>query len=130
MKLPGLIIILKSNKILLACIVLLAIFTIGAVSACDENITESDNDILSIDSGDENVIEKSAGDFCELTDLVNQTASGKTLYLDKDYVTQKILELYGDGDKTDEMLKKMSANEIDRGFLNRDENTEENAGEE
>ena len=86
MKLQGLIIILKSNKILLACIILLAIFTIGAVSAADENITESDNDILSIDSADENVIEKSAGDFSELTDLVNQTASGKTLYLDKDYV--------------------------------------------
>ena len=80
------IIILKSNKILLACIILLAIFTIGAVSAADENISESDNDILSIDSADENVIENSAGDFSELTDLINQTAGGKTLYLDKDYV--------------------------------------------
>ena len=58
--------------------------------------------------------------------IVNKTEETSTLiqaaeYLDKDYVTEKILNMYGDGDKTEDMLKKMSADEIDRGFLNREE---------
>ena len=61
----------------------------------------------------------------EITNLI-QSAE----YLDKEYVTKKILELYGDGDKAEEMLEKMASEEVDRGFLNRKEETEENEGEE
>lgn len=35
-------------------------------------------------------------------------------YLTPDYITSKVLEILGDGDKADEMLKQMSADEIDR----------------
>lgn len=40
-------------------------------------------------------------------------------YLDKQYVTEKILSILGDADKTEEVLKRMSEEEVDRGFLNR-----------
>lgn len=61
--------------------------------------------------------------------IVNKTEEATNLiqaaeYLDKEYVTEKLLDLYGDGDKAEDMLKKMAENEIDRGFLNRDENQE------
>lgn len=43
-------------------------------------------------------------------------------YLDQDYVTQKILELFGDGDKAEEMLKRMDEQTMNRiGGLNIDE---------
>lgn len=35
-------------------------------------------------------------------------------FLDQEYVTRKILELFGDGDKANEMLEKMAADEIER----------------
>ena len=35
-------------------------------------------------------------------------------FLDQEYVTRKMLELFGDGDKADEMLEKMAADEIER----------------
>jgi len=35
-------------------------------------------------------------------------------YLEEDYVTEKILTLFGDGDKVEEVLKKMSDNELNR----------------
>ena len=35
-------------------------------------------------------------------------------FLDQEYVTRKILELFGDGDKADEILEKMAADEIER----------------
>lgn len=54
--------------------------------------------------------------------LVNQTEEIQNLvaagaYLPSDYVTTKILTLLGDADKADELIKQMSADEIDRGFL-------------
>jgi hypothetical protein len=35
-------------------------------------------------------------------------------YLPSDYITTKILEIMGDGDKTEDILKQMQADEIDR----------------
>lgn len=43
-----------------------------------------------------------------------QTVILAAQYLDADYVTGKILSLLGDGDQTEEMLKKMSANSVER----------------
>lgn len=68
--------------------------------------------------------------------IVNKTEEATNLiqaaeYFDKEYVTEKLLNLYGDGDKAEDMLQKMAENEIDRGFLNREEpKPEENEGEE
>lgn len=61
--------------------------------------------------------------------IVNKTEEETNLiqaaeYLDKEYVTKKLLELYGDGDKAEDMLQKMASDEVDRGFLNRDEEDE------
>jgi len=47
----------------------------------------------------------------EITNLV-----AAATYLDSDYVTRKILTILGDADKADEMLEKMAADEIDRGY--------------
>lgn len=51
--------------------------------------------------------------------LVNVEETVQTLvqsaqYLPSDYVTTKILEVFGDGDKTDDILKQMSEDEIQR----------------
>ena len=35
--------------------------------------------------------------------------------LDEDYVTEKILTLLGDGDKAEEIIKRMTADELERG---------------
>lgn len=43
-----------------------------------------------------------------------QTVVSAASYLSEDYVTEKILTVLGDGDKAEEMLKEMSADEIDR----------------
>lgn len=45
-------------------------------------------------------------------EITNLVAAGA--YLEPDYVTKKILTILGDGDKAEEMLRTMSANEIDR----------------
>ena len=41
-------------------------------------------------------------------------------FLDREYVTRKILELFGDGDKADEILEKMAAEELERAQEARD----------
>lgn len=46
----------------------------------------------------------------ELVQVVLQAAQ----YLDSDYVTSKILELLGDGDKADDMIKKLNADSMQR----------------
>ena len=33
-------------------------------------------------------------------------------FLDQEYVTRKILELFGDGDKADEVLRRIAENEV------------------
>lgn len=38
-------------------------------------------------------------------------------YLSADYVTTKILDVLGDGDKAEDILKQLAAEEIDRGFV-------------
>lgn len=43
-----------------------------------------------------------------------QTLVSSASYLPEDYITTKILEVLGDGDRADEILKQMSADEIDR----------------
>ena len=35
-------------------------------------------------------------------------------FLSQEYVTRKILELLGDGDKADEIIEKMAADEVER----------------
>lgn len=35
-------------------------------------------------------------------------------FLNQDYVTRKVLELFGDGDKADDILKQMAADELAR----------------
>lgn len=45
-------------------------------------------------------------------------------YLDREYVTQKILEMFGDGDKAEEMLQKIADNEIE-GFNGDGDDSEE-----
>lgn len=47
----------------------------------------------------------------EITNLV-----AAATYLDSEYVTRKILTLLGDADKADEMLDKMAADEVARGY--------------
>lgn len=47
----------------------------------------------------------------EEVQLVVQSAQ----YLDEEYITKKILTLLGDGDQAEDVLKKMSANELERG---------------
>jgi hypothetical protein len=49
-------------------------------------------------------------------------------YLDEEYVTRKMLTLLGDGDQAEEVLKRLSADELDR-YTNEEENTAENASE-
>lgn len=46
-------------------------------------------------------------------------------FLSSDYVTRKILTLFGDGDKADEIIAQMAADELNTGFLNEEEPTEE-----
>ena len=46
-------------------------------------------------------------------------------YLSADYVTRKILTLFGDGDKADDIIAQMAADELNTGFLNEEEPTEE-----
>ena len=91
---------MKFNRIMLVSILLL-IFAIGAVSAADENITDT-ADVLSVGNADESIAESAddvlsaeptdelevtqTGTFTELNSLVKNTASGETLYLQKDYV--------------------------------------------
>ena len=77
---------MKFNKILMAGILLLAIFMIGAASAADENITDATDSILSVESVDDNVVANSPGNFAELSSLVENTTAGQTLYLEKDYL--------------------------------------------
>ena len=44
-----------------------------------------------------------------------QTLVQVTQYLDDEYITRKILNLLGDGDSAEDVLKRMAANELDRG---------------
>ncbi|MBE6509246.1 MAG: Ig-like domain repeat protein [Methanobrevibacter sp.] len=91
---------MKFNKVMVACIFLLAILTFGAASAADENITDNTDDVLSaeyvsedlsVDSADENAVEKTAGDLSELRSLADN-ASENTLNLDNDYENDESLE--------------------------------------
>lgn len=43
-----------------------------------------------------------------------QTVVSAASYLSEDYVTEKVLTILGDGDKAEDMLEQMSADEIDR----------------
>ncbi|AMD16704.1 hypothetical protein TL18_00800 [Methanobrevibacter sp. YE315] len=67
--------------------ILLLIFTLGAVSAADANITDTTDEVLTAEPTDE--LEVSEGDFGELSSLVSGTSSGKTLTLDKDYINSQ-----------------------------------------
>jgi len=59
----------------------------------------------------------------EITSLIQASQ-----YLPEDYVTQKILEILGDGDKAEDVLKQMAQEEIDRsGFKNNPEEDEDEA---
>ncbi|AMD17139.1 hypothetical protein TL18_03350 [Methanobrevibacter sp. YE315] len=77
---------MKFNRIIFVSILLL-IFEIGAVNAADENITDTTEEVLSVEPVYE--LEAAQGDFAELSSLVENTSSGKTLKLEKDYVNDK-----------------------------------------
>ena len=47
-----------------------------------------------------------------------QTVLMAASYLDASYITEKILNILGDGDKTEDMLKQIDADELARGGLN------------
>ena len=56
--------------------------------------------------------------------LVNQAEEIQNLvtageYLDSQYITEKVLTIMGDADKVEEVLSRMAADEIDRGFIDR-----------
>ena len=76
---------MKLNKMVVISVFILILFTMGAVSAADENITEAVDDVLSADSADEDEISASSGTFAGLQSLVDDAVHGETLYLDKDY---------------------------------------------
>lgn len=62
--------------------------------------------------------------------IVNTTEEIQTLlqasrYLSSDYVTTKILELFGDGDKSEDMIKEMDAESIETYGAGNDEQEEE-----
>lgn len=50
--------------------------------------------------------------------------------LDTDYVTEKVLELFGDGDKAEEIIKRMTADELERGEAVEEEEIPEEIPEE
>lgn len=61
--------------------------------------------------------------------IINSTEEISTVlsaaqYLTEDYVTTKILTILGDGDKAEDMLKQMDADELDRGGVIGSENKE------
>ena len=61
--------------------------------------------------------------------IINSTEEISTVlsaaqYLTEDYVTTKILTILGDGDKAEDMLKQMDADELDRGGVIGSENEE------
>lgn len=56
-----------------------------------------------------------------------QTVVQSASYLDSDYVTKKILTLFGDGDKAEEVLKNMESDDITR-FNNAEEEEEGSGG--
>ncbi|AMD16703.1 hypothetical protein TL18_00795 [Methanobrevibacter sp. YE315] len=80
---------MKFDKLLIAGLFLLAILTMGAANAADNNITDASDDVLSVDALDTDGLEASPGDFDELQSLVDNTESGKTLKLQKDYSNDK-----------------------------------------
>ena len=57
--------------------------------------------------------------------LINQNEEIQTIvsaaeYLEQEYVTTKIMTILGDADKVDEVIKRMVDNEINTGFIDRD----------
>lgn len=67
--------------------------------------------------------------------LVNVNESVTTVLaaaqaLDTDYVTEKVLNLFGDGDKAEEIIKRMTADELERGEAVEEEETPEEIPEE
>ncbi len=78
---------MKFNRIVLVSIILL-IFSIGAVNAADENMTDTADEVLSAEPV-EDLEAAQPGTFSELSTLVSNTSSGETLYLEKDYVNSK-----------------------------------------
>ena len=77
---------MKFNRIVLVSI-LLIIFAIGAVSAADDNMTDTANEVLSAEPTED--LEVSQGDFTELSTLISNTSSGKKLTLERDYVNDE-----------------------------------------
>ena len=75
---------MKFNKIVLVSILLL-IFAIGAVSATDDNMTDTAEEVLSAEPTEDLEVSQPE-DFSELVGLIKNTSSGKTLTLEKDYI--------------------------------------------
>ena len=75
---------MKFNRIVLVSILLL-IFAIGAVSAADDNMTDTADEVLSAEPIEDLEVSQPE-DFSELVGLIKNTSSGKTLTLEKDYI--------------------------------------------
>ena len=65
--------------------ILLLIFAIGAVSAADDNMTDTAEEVLSAEPTEDLEVSQPE-DFSELVGLIKNTSSGKTLTLEKDYI--------------------------------------------
>ena len=79
--------IMKFKKIMFVSILLLAILTIGAVSASGENMTSDDLTVtedMSVESTTDDV-KLSVGDNTELSELISNSSSGSIISLEKDY---------------------------------------------
>ena len=79
--------IMKFKKIMFVSILLLAILTIGAVSASGENMTSDDLTVtedMSVDSTTDDV-KLGVGDNTELSELISNSSSGSIISLEKDY---------------------------------------------
>ncbi len=64
---------------------MLLIFAVGAVSAADDNMTDTADEVLSAEPTEDLEVSQPE-DFSELVGLIKNTSSGKTLTLEKDYI--------------------------------------------
>lgn len=96
---------MKLNKLLIVGLVILAIFTIGAVSATDDNgtadeltISENFEKESSVDMSEGYLGDSSGKTFQSLADLIENTSSGDILELDDNY--------YNDGSSKEIVISK------------------------
>ena len=104
------------KKIMLVAFLLLAILTIGSVSASDDNATSLtvDEDLI-LESSNDEVLTTGEGTFSDLSTLINNAPENGVLELDMDYINNgsvseaisisKVITIDGKGHKIDANLK-------------------------